>query len=160
MLVFLYRQVLNRELDARIQAVRARKPERLPAVLTEDETVRLLKAMRGLFKLMAELLYGSGLRAMDCLRLRVKDIDFNMNQIVVRDGKGHKDRITVLPNRVKSALLEHLQYVKQMHDKDLSLGFGNVYLPHALARKYPNADRDWRWQYVFPSKTLSLDPRS
>jgi integron integrase len=116
--------------------------------------------MHGTHQLMAKLLYGSGLRVMECIRLRVKDIDFAMNQIVVRDGKGKKDRITVLPEGVKPVLKEHLVYVKRLHQNDLGAGYGRVYLPNALARKYPNADRQWGWQYAFPAKALSEDPRS
>ena len=109
---------------------------------------------------MAKLLYGCGIRVIECIRLRVQDIDFAMNQIVVRNGKGKKDRITVLPKGVKLALKEHLVYVKRHHQNDLAGGYGRVFLPNALARKYPNADRQWGWQYVFPAKTLSTDPRS
>jgi integron integrase len=128
--------------------------------MTREESLKLIGAIRGTHQLMAKLMYGSGLRVMECIRLRVKDIDFAMNQIIVRDGKGKKDRITVLPEGVKPALKEHLVYVKQLHQSDLIAGYGRVYLPNALARKYPNADRQWGWQYAFPAKTLSEDPRS
>ena len=128
--------------------------------MTREESLKLIGAMRGTHQLIAKLMYGSGLRVMECIRLRVKDIDFAMNQIVVRDGKGKKDRITVLPEGVKPALKEHLVYVKRLHQSDLVAGYGSVYLPNALARKYPNADRQWGWQYAFPAKTLSKDPRS
>ena len=116
--------------------------------------------MSDTYLLMAKLLYGSGLRLMECLRLRVKDIDFEQNQIFVREGKGMKDRVTVLPDSLKAPLQEHLKRVKMMHEEDLANGYGHVYLPYALERKYPNASREWGWQYVFPSKSLSKDPRS
>ena len=159
-LLFLYREVLEEDLPAGISAYRAKKPERLPTVMTKEETLKVISAMKGIQQLMAKLLYGSGLWLMDCIRLRVKDVDFNMNQIIVRDGKGAKDRITVLPENVKAALEEHLEYVKRLHEKDLADGYGMVYLPAALSRKYRKADREWVWQYVFPAKTLSKDPRS
>jgi integron integrase len=159
-LLFLYREVLEKDLPAGISAYRAKKPERLPTVMTKEETLKVISAMKGIQQLMAKLLYGSGLRLMDCIRLRVKDVDFNMNQIIVRDGKGAKDRITVLPENVKAPLEEHLEYVKRLHEKDLADGYGMVYLPAALSRKYKKADREWIWQYVFPAKTLSKDPRS
>jgi integron integrase len=143
-----------------INALRSKKPIRLPTVMTREETLNLIAAMRGTHQVMAKLMYGSGLRVMECIRLRVKDIDFAMNQIVVRDGKGKKDRITVLPDDAKLALKEHLLYVKRLHQSDLDAGYGRVYLPNALAVKYPNASRQWGWQYVFPAKTLSKDPRS
>jgi integrase len=123
--------------------------------MTRDETLKLIGMMRGTHQLMAKLIYGCGLRVMECIRLRVKDIDFAMNQIVVRDGKGKKDRVTVLPDGVKLALKEHLLYIKRLHQSDLNAENGRVYLPNALARKYPNADRQWGWQYAFPAKTLS-----
>jgi integron integrase len=159
-ILFLYREILEKELPVGISAYRAKKSERLPTVMTKEETLKVLSAMKGVHQLMAKLLYGSGLRLMDCVRLRVKDIDFNMNQIIVRDGKGAKDRATVLPENVKAGLEEHLEYVKRLHEKDLADGYGRVYLPTALARKYKKADREWIWQYVFPAKTLSKDPRS
>jgi len=133
---------------------------RVPTVMTREETLNLIAMMHGTHQLMAKLIYGCGLRVMECIRLRVKDIDFAINQTVVRDGKGKKDRITVLPEGVKTALNEHLVYVKQLHQDDLARGYGRVYLPNALTKKYPNADRQWGWQYAFPAKTLSKDPRS
>ena len=159
-LLFLYREVLEEDLPAGISAYRAKKSERLPTVMTKEETLKVISAMKGIHQLMAKLLYGSGLRLMDCIRLRVEDVDFSMNQIIVRDGKGAKDRITVLPENVKAALEEHLEYVKRLHEKDLTDGYGRVYLPTALSRKYKKADSEWIWQYVFPAKTLSKDPRS
>jgi integron integrase len=119
-----------------------------------------LKEMSGVHRLMALLLYGSGLRLAECLRLRVQDIDFEMNQIAVRDGKGNKDRVTMLPAAASAPLRAHLESVRRLHDRDLSAGFGRVGLPDALDRKYPNAGAEWRWQYVFPSSMISKDPRS
>jgi integron integrase len=159
-LLFLYRNVLNKHIDGKIDAIRAKRPGRLPTVMTKDEVIAVVEAMSGVHQLMAKLLYGSGLRLMECARLRVKDIDFDRNQIVVRDGKGMKDRITMLPASVKPTLMKHLENVKKLHEKDLEIGGGSVYMPVALARKYPNASREWSWQYVFPSKSLSTDPRS
>jgi integron integrase len=159
-ILFLYDQVLETKMPEDIQSIRSKKPVRVPTVMTHEETCKVIAVMSGEHRLMAKLMYGCGLRALECLRLRVKDIDFALNQIVVRDGKGKKDRITVLPEGIKPDVEEHLQYVKRIHQEDLRLGFGRVYLPYALERKYPSADRQWGWQYVFPSKTLSVDPRS
>jgi integron integrase len=165
-LLFLYREVLHQDLGP-IDALRAKRPRRLPTVLTREETLRLIGCLSGTHQLMAKLLYGSGLRLMDCLRLRVKDLDFERRAIIVREGKGGQDRVTVLPDSLMPALQEHLQRVKALHDHDLAHGYGSVHLPDALARvylpfgdKYPNADREWGWQYVFPSSQLSRDPRS
>jgi len=158
-LLFLYRQVLHQDLG-NLDALRAHKPKRLPTVLTRDETLRVISALKGPHQLMAKLLYGSGLRLMECARLRVKDIDFAQRQIVVRDGKGAHDRVTVLPESLVAPLQEHLQRVKQLHDQDLDAGHGTVDLPDALERKYPNTNRDWGWQYVFPSERRSTDPRT
>lgn len=157
---FLYRKVLPQDLDSPIDALRARKPKRLPAVLTKEEVHRVLGHLSGDHLLMAKLLYGSGLRLMECARLRVKDVDFAYHTIVVRDGKGMEDRVTMLPDGVIPPLQEHLQRVKQLHEQDLAKGHGSVYLPYALERKYPNANREWIWQYVFPANRLSVDPRS
>ncbi len=157
-LLFLYREVLHQEL-ASIDSVRARKPKHLPTVLIKGEALRVLNGMSGTPQLMAKLLYGSGLRALECARLRVKDIDFEQRLIVVRDGKGEKDRISMLPDNVSAPLQEHLARVRQLHAKDLADGYGAVYLPYALDVKYPNAEREWAWQYVFPAKGLSKDPR-
>jgi integron integrase len=158
-LLFLYREVLNQPLDS-VDAVRARKPERLPTVLTKSEATRVISAMSGTPQLMAKLLYGSGLRVLECVRLRVKDIDFEQRCLLVRDGKGEKDRVTILPESLLTPLREHLAHVKQLHEKDLMEGKGTVYLPHALSVKYPQAEREWCWQYVFPAKSFSLDPRT
>lgn len=159
-LQFLYREVLHQELEGPLAPIRAKKPGRLPTVLTKPEALRVIGLMSGTPQLMAKLLYGSGLRLMECVRLRVKDLDFEMRQLIVRDGKGMKDRVTMLPDALVSFLQEHLQRVKLLHESDLAQGYGNVYLPYALERKYPNASREWIWQYVFPSDRLSIDPRS
>lgn len=159
-ILFLYNHVLGIDMPQDINALRSKKPVRVPTVMTREETLKLIAMMHGTHQLMAKLIYGCGMRVMECIRLRVKDIDFELNQIIVRDGKGKKDRITVLPDSVKPALKEHLIYVKKLHQADLARGYGRVYLPNALAKKYPNADRQWGWQYAFPAKTLSRDPRS
>lgn len=158
-LLFLYRGVLKKDLGP-IDALRAKKPKRLPTVLTKEEVRRVLDHLSGTHQLMAKLLYGSGLRLMECVRLRVKDLDFAQRAIIVRDGKGAEDRVTMLPDSLIAPLQAHLQRVKRLHEEDLAKGCGAVYLPHALERKYPNANREWAWQYVFPSDRLSVDPRS
>ncbi len=159
-LLFLYREVLQRELDPLdLEAIRARKPKRLPTVLTRAEVQRVLAQLTGVQLLMARLLYGSGLRLMECLRLRVKDVDFDMRQITVRDGKGAQDRVTMLPESVIPALQDQLVHARALHEQDLANGYGCVYLPDALERKYPHACREWGWQYVFPSDRISKDPR-
>jgi integron integrase len=159
-ILFLYQEVLHKDLDRPLDAVRAKKPKRLPTVLTKEEVQRVLAAMSGNYQLIAKLLYGSGLRLIECLRLRVKDVDFAQRQIIVRDGKGRKDRVTVLPNSLIESLQKHLRRVEMLHQKDLDDGYGTVYLPDALEKKYPNANCEWIWQYVFPSKSPSKDPRS
>ncbi len=159
-ILFLYKHVLNRPLDRVEGVVRAKKPRRLPVVLTRDEVRKVLSELEGSYRLIGLLQYGAGLRLLECLRLRVKDIEWDMNQIVVREGKGDKDRRTMLPKAARSSLEIHLTAVRKLHENDLREGFGRVYLPHALARKYPNADREWKWQYVFPSSRRSADPRS
>jgi len=159
-LVFLYRNVLGRPLGNTIDGVRARKPKRLPVVLTQEEVRQLLRHLDGNHWLPACLLYGSGLRLMECLRLRVKDLDFGHRAILVRDGKGGKDRVVTLPDEIIQPLQRHLESVRNTHEKDLQDGFGKVYLPHALSRKYPNAPSEWGWQYVFPASKPSIDPRS
>lgn len=158
-LLFLYREVLHQALGS-IDSVRARKPKRLPTVLTKSEALRVINAMTGTTQLMAKLLDGSGLRALECARRRIKDVDFEQRLILVRDGKGEKDRVTMLPDNVVAPLKEHLERVRQLHAKDLAEGHGDVYLPYALDVKYPKANRDWVWQYVFPAKSLSVDPRT
>jgi integron integrase len=159
-LLFLYKKVLGMDVLGEINALRAKRPLRRPTVLSFDEVMGLIDAMSGVFQLVAKILYGSGLRGIEAVRLRVNDLDFELNQIMVRDGKGQKDRVTMFPNDVKAGIREHLKYVKRLHENDLKNGCGTVYLPGALARKYKNADKHWGWRYVFPSKTLSVDPRS
>ncbi|MFQ5780536.1 MAG: integron integrase, partial [Nitrospiria bacterium] len=159
-LVFLYEQVLMEPLGAIGDFTRAKRPKRLPVVLTRNEVNRLLKQMTGTYGLMAGLLYGGGLRLMECVRLRVKDLDFEQSRIVVRDGKGKKDRITIFPDRFKQTLKQHLIRGKAIYEKDRKEGIAGVYLWPALARKYPHAAREWIWQFVFPSGNLSVDPRS
>ena len=159
-LLFLYREVLAQPLPWLDELERAKRPARLPAVLTANEVTRLLAAMRGTKWLMASLLYGAGLRLTECLKLRVKDVDFEYRQIVVRDGKGAKDRVTMLPDAAIEPLKRQLAYARALHEADLSAGVGEVELPHALARKYPRAPYEWAWKFVFPSARLSTDPRS
>jgi len=159
-LLFLYREVLKKDLERPVDSVRAKRPKRLPTVLTKEEVFKVIGFLSGTHQLMAKLLYGSGLRLMECVRLRVKDVDFTQRQIIVRDGKGQKDRVTMLPDVLIPLLQEHLRHVKQVHDDDLAKGYGSVYLPFALERKYPNANREWIWQYVFPASKLSRDPRT
>lgn len=159
-ILFLYREVLGCKITEPIHALRAKKPKRLPTVLTRSEVQTLFSHLSSTHLLIAQLLYGSGLRLMECLRLRVKDLDFDYHTITVRDGKGEKDRITILPESLIAPLRKHLEHVKQLYKEDLTHGYGAVYLPDALARKYPNAEREWIWQWVFPSPRLSVDPRS
>jgi integron integrase len=159
-LLFLYRDVLGVELPLVEGIVRARRPTRLPVVFTRAEVAALMARLPGTYKLIAGLLYGSGLRLMEALRLRVKDLDFEYMDIPVRDGKGEKDRRTVLPRPLAEPLRSQLEKVKMLHEQDLREGFGEVYLPYALGRKYPSAASEWAWQYVFPSQKLSADPRS
>jgi len=158
--VFFYQHVLRQPLGDLDGFVRAKRPQRLPVVLTRTEVGKLLAHMHSTHGLMASMLYGTGMRLMDCIRLRVKDIDFAYNQIVVRDGKGQKDRVVPLPQRLVEPLQQHLGTVKRLHQADLAQGYGVVYMPHALARKYPQAPTEWGWQYVFPSARLAVDPRS
>ena len=159
-ILFLYREVLEQPIDERLNYLYAKRPQRLPTVLTREEAQRVLAALEGTPKLVAQLLYGSGLRLLEALRLRVKDLDFAQHQIIVRDGKGFKDRVTILPESLIPALQEHLARVKLLHENDLAQGFGSVYLPYALERKYPNAHREWGWQYVFPAPRRSTDPKT
>ena len=159
-LVFLYQEVLHQEFGDLDGLVRAPRSKRLPVVMSREEARRVIAATAGTHQLLVKLLYGTGLRLLECLRLRIKDIDFGLNQIVVRNGKGDKDRVTMLPASVKPQLQEHLARVRILHEKDLADGFGEVYLPEALERKYPRAAREWGWQFAFPSGRLSKDPRS
>jgi integron integrase len=159
-LLFLYKQVLGLDLAWFSSMVRAKRPVRTPVVLTQSEVRRLLEQLSGVKWLMASLLYGAGLRQIECLMLRVKDIDFAYRQITVRDGKGGKDRVTMLPEQVVQPLQAHLGQVRALPLRDLAGGHGEVSLPKALSRKYPRAGREWAWQFVFPSKNLSADPES
>lgn len=158
-LLFLYQKVLDVEPGQIAGVVRANRPRRLPVVLTREEVAAILDRMDGVPRLVALLLYGGGLRILDALRLRVHDVEFSRQEILVRDGKGNKDRVTVLPRAAVGPLREHLRGVAEQHRRDLEEGFGRVYLPEALARKYPSADREWGWQYVFPAARRSVDPR-
>jgi len=159
-LLFLYREVLAKDMRWLDGVVRAKSPRRLPVVLTVDEVQGLLCAMQGTHRLLAELLYGTGLRIMEALRLRVKDVDFGRAEILVRDGKGAKDRVTMLPRRLFAPLRRQIARAKEIHANDLAQGFGAVWLPSALARKYPTAPREWAWQYVFSAERRAGDPRS
>jgi integron integrase len=159
-ILFLYQQVLKQEVSWIEDVERAKRPKRIPVVLTRDEVHKVFAHLHGTSRLMAGLLYGSGLRLMESVRLRVKDIDFGYARVTVRDGKGAKDRITMLPVNLAASLERHLSKVKAQHEQDLEDGFGEVYLPDALERKYRGAARSWNWQFVFPSARLSMDPRS
>jgi integron integrase len=152
--------VLGQPVEWVEDVVRAKRPKKLPVVFTGEEVKAVLGHLRGEAWLMASLLYGSGLRLMECVRLRVKDLDFARLQITVREGKGEKDRVTMLPPSLVAPLRRQLERVKALHEMDVRESFGRVYLPHSLARKYTNADREWCWQYVFPASRRSVDPRS
>jgi len=158
--LFLYRDILAVDLDWIEGVERAKKPKRIPVVFTKDEVRLILSQLKGVNRLAASLLYGAGMRLMECLRLRVKDIDFGYHQITVHDAKGGKERVTTLPDKLVEALTVHLESVRALHQRDLSAGFGEKILPYALARKYPSAGREWKWQLVFPSARFSPDPRS
>src|SRR5438067_9798477 len=155
-----YKVVLERPLAEIAGVVRAKKPQRLPVVLNRSEVAALLKQLEGEYWLMASLMYGSGLRVMECIRLRIKDIEFSQRAIIVRDGKGDKDRVTMLPDPLTPHLTARIEQAQMIHQRDLEAGFGAVYLPHALERKYPNANKETGWQYVFPARKRSVDPRS
>lgn len=159
-ILFLYKQVLEQELGWMDDIVRAKRRERIPEVLSVPQVQSLLTHLDGTYRLMAQLLYGTGMRLMEAVRLRVMDVDFHYRQITVRDGKGGKDRVTVLPDSLIPLLRAHLDRVQALHQRDLEAGGGSVYLPYALSRKYPNAQREWAWQYVFPARGHSRDPRS
>jgi len=159
-LLFLYQQVLKQEVGWIEEVERAKRPRRVPVVLTREEIHKIFAHLHGMPRLMAGLLYGSGLRLMECVRLRVKDVDFGYAHITVRDGKGAKDRVTMLPVNIAAPLRRHLAKVKAQHEQDLEDGFGEVYLPTALERKYRSAPREWVWQFVFPSSRISMDPRT
>ena len=159
-LLFLYRQVLERKLEYIAGVERVRRPPKLPVVFTRAEARAVLAHLDGDYRLMVHLLYGSGLRLLEVLRLRVKDIDFGYNRISVREGKGMRERVTILPARLKQPLQAHLARIHELHQQDVARGHGAVYLPTALGRKYPGAARSWPWQYVFPAAKPSVDPRS
>ena len=156
----MYREVFEQTVPWLDNVTQARVPKRLPVVLTVKEVHAVLAELTGTHKLIAGLLYGAGLRLMEAVRLRVKDVEFARGEIIVRDGKGGKDRVTMLPEAVAASLKLHLARVKALHNQDLAEGFDEVYLPFALDKKYPNADKEWGWQYIFPSINLSVDPRS
>lgn len=157
-ILFLYKRVLKQEIEWIDNVVRAKRPKRLPSVLTQMEVQNLLLHMKGTNQLIAQLLYGCGLRLMEALRLRVQDINFGNHQVIIRSGKGNKDRVTILPQSLVEKLQTQIIYAKKLHDLDLAEGFGEVYLPYALNRKYPNAARQFGWQYVFPSQNRSNEP--
>lgn len=158
--VFLYKHVLEIELGSFGKFSRAKRPRTVPTVMTHEEAMSVVECLDGVYKLQAMILYGGGLRPMECHRLRVKDIDFAANKVTIREGKGGKERVTLLAASIKSALQAHLNRVKRIHDYDLSIGLGEVALPHALHRKNPHAAREWGWQYVFPSKRISTCKKS
>ncbi len=159
-ILFLYREVLEIQLPWLDNVTQAKAPKKLPVVLTVAEVQSVLSRLSGSHLLIASLLYGGGMRLMEAVRLRVKDVEFARHEIIVREGKGFKDRVTMLPESIVASLQAHLLKVKTLHDEDLAAGYGEVYLPFALDKKYPNAGREWGWQYIFPSKNLSVDPRS
>ena len=158
--LFLYRHILNRELALPPELIRAKTPTRLPTVLSKQEALTVISNMQGTSKLMAQILYGAGLRLMECVHLRVKDIDFENHQIIVRGGKGDEDRYTMLPDSLIAPIREHLRKVKIVHEQDIKDGYGGVSLPFALDRKYPSAPQEWAWQYVFPASKRARDPRA
>ncbi|MFM2324954.1 MAG: hypothetical protein RL244_1833, partial [Pseudomonadota bacterium] len=159
-LLFLYREVLNSKLPWMNEMVRAKRPARLPVVLTQAEVQSVLSRMQGVPLLLAQLLYGTGMRLMECMRLRVKDVDFDRLEILIRDGKGGKDRVTMLPQKLAPLLQQHLVWRRSLYQDDLAAGKADVYLPHALAIKYPGASTQWGWQYIFVAASYSTDPRS
>jgi integron integrase len=158
-IVFLYRDVLDQPIQGEIAPVRAKRRARVPVVMTQGEVQRVLREMQGTHLLMAKLLYGGGLRLMECVRLRVQDLDFERGLVYLRAAKGGKDRTTLFPKAIHAELKDHLEKVKRLHEKDLKEGRGEVYMPESLARKYRGAAKEFRWQYVFPSKSLGTDPR-
>jgi integron integrase len=159
-IVFLYRHVLDMPVDEHLEPIRAKKKNWVPTVMTQQEVQVVLSHISGIHLLMSKILYGSGLRLMECVRLRIKDIDFSRQYIYVYDGKGGKDRVTVFPKSITTELMCHVEQVRQIHEKDLADGHGEVYMPHALERKFKHAGKEFRWQYLFPAKNLSKDPRS
>ena len=159
-IVFLYKKVLKKDLAQFGEIVRAKKPKRLPVVLTTKEVQAIISRLDGTVKLMTFLMYSTGMRVIEIIRLRIKDIDFERNMISIRDGKGQKDRMAALPNPLFNSLKAQVARVQRLHQKDLKNGYGTVYLPHALEKKYPNANKEFGWQYLFPSRRISTDPRS
>ena len=159
-LLFLYKEVLQMELPWLDNVTQAKAPKRLPVVMTQNEVRAVLARMDGTVWLICSLLYGSGLRIMECLRLRVKDVDFERCEILVRDGKGFKDRVTMLPASLVQPLKQQMERVKTLHGEDMLKGYGDVFMPTALDKKYPKSGKSWNWQYIFPSRNLSVDPRS
>jgi len=159
-LLFLYRYVLAHEFGQLGEVIRARKSKRLPVVFTRAEVRAVLSKLKGEQRLIGVLMYGTGMRLMECLRLRVKDIDFGLGEVTIREGKGDKDRRTMLPEKLTAPLQQHLERVKNIHALDLHAGFGRVPLPYALNRKYPNASTDWRWQFIFPQMKRWVDPQT
>ncbi|MDD3807422.1 MAG: integron integrase [Candidatus Marinimicrobia bacterium] len=159
-IIFLYKNVLEKKLENTISIYWSKRPKKLPVVFTQNEAIEVLNKLKGTHWMVGMLFYGSGLGLSESMELRVKDIDFGYNQVIVRDSKGEKDRSTMLPQKIIQTLKDHLEKVKIIHEKDLKNGFGNVYLPYAIERKYPNAKYEWGWQYVFPATKISTDPRS
>ena len=159
-LLFLYRHILHKEVDDLTSVVRAKRKINLPTVLSRDEAKSLLSYLNGVYLLMGQLMYGCGLRLMECLRLRIKDIDFENNLLMVRSGKGEKDRALMIPEKIREELMKHVASVKEIHDQDMKMGYGEVSLPDALEKKYPNAPKEWGWQWLFPAEKLSVDPRT
>lgn len=158
-ILFLYRHVLNVQLEeVALAPIRPTRPKRIPTVLSKDEVKKTIAQMTGIHKLITQVMYGGGLRLMEVIRLRVKDLDFANHQVIIRDGKGENDRITTFPDLLLEPLRLHLKQIKAQHDQDLSLGLGTVHLPYALEKKYPNANREFAWQYVFPAPDFSMDP--
>lgn len=159
-LVFLYREVLKKPIEEQISFTYSKKSPRIPTVFSHAEACAVLAQLDGMNYLMAALLYGTGLRVMECVRLRIKDIDFGLNQLVVRNGKGNKDRVAPIPEKLTKDLRSTIEHAKKLHAFDISEGYGEVYLPYALERKYANAASEFAWQYVFPARQRSVDPRS
>ncbi len=159
-LLFLYRHILHKEVDDLTSVARAKRKMNLPTVLSRDEVKKLLSFLDGPYLLMAQLMYGCGLRLMECLRLRIKDVDFENDLLMVRSGKGEKDRALMIPEKIKEELAKHVASVKEIHDQDVKMGYGEVSLPDALEKKYPGAPKEWGWQWVFPAEKLSVDPRT
>lgn len=159
-LLFLYREVLQIPFELLDSVIRSKRPKKLPTVLSKKEVQSLFLNLYGVNELIGKVIYGAGLRVNECLRLRIKDLDFDRYEMTIREGKGKKDRITILPKSLENALKDQMSFVKHTHEKDLALGFGSVHLPNAIARKYTTAAVDFRWQYLFPAENISLDPRT